>query len=190
MINKKEFTTYDVSRICGVSMPTIIGWIEQDKLKAYKTVGGHRRVRRNDLTDFLKAHKMPVPEELAPAGRLRILIVDDDLSLVNLMVRSLNGWEEKHESKVSSDGFDAGMQVQSFRPHLVILDLMLPGVNGFDICRGIRNDEKTRHTRILAVTGYDTEDNRRKIFECGADLHLTKPFEGHELIEKIEALLK
>jgi len=189
-MRKNDFTTYEISKICGVSMPTIIGWIKQDKLKAFKTVGGHRRVKKEDLLDFLRKHEIPVPMELIRDDSWKILVVDDDTDLVNFMVKAINEMEEKHEVKISMDGFDAGKQVQAFKPHLVILDLMLPGVNGFEVCKNIRGDKSTKDIRILAITGYDTEENKRRIFECGADMYLTKPFAAGDLKEKISILLK
>lgn len=188
-MTKKIFTTYEVSRYCSVDLSTVINWIEQGKLLAYKTPGGHRRVKEEDLVHFLKEYHMPIPGDLVKKEKRRILIVDDDRVVVDLIVRALKKLKRKCEVDTAFDGFEAGRKLITFEPDLVILDLMLPGIDGFKVCKNIRKDKKTKHIKVLAITGYDSPENRKKIFASGANDYLAKPLEVDDLLEHVEKLL-
>ena len=94
-----------------------------------------------------------------------------------------------HQFESAPDGFSAGRLVHVFAPDLVILDLLLPGVDGFQVCKMIRQDAETKSTKILAVTGYDSPEIRSKIIDSGADDYLGKPLEYAQTLEKICKLL-
>lgn len=187
-MEKKIFTTYEVSQFCSVDLSTVINWIEQGKLVAYRTPGGHRRVMREDLVHFLKEYRMPIPAGLAKKGR-RILIVDDERAVVDLIVRAIEKLNRKCDIDTAFDGFEAGRKVITFEPDLVILDLMLPGIDGFKVCKNIRSSKKTKHIKVLAITGFDSPENRKKIFSSGANDYLAKPFEITDVLERVDKLL-
>jgi len=188
-MTKKIFTTYEVSQYCSVDLSTVINWIEQGKLLAYKTPGGHRRVKEEDLVHFLKEYHMPIPAGLVKRQKRRILIVDDDKAVVDLIVRAIKKLKKKCEVDTVFDGFEAGRRLITFEPDLVILDLMLPGIDGFKVCKNIRKDKKTKHIKVLAITGFDTPENRKKILSSGANDYLAKPFEVSDFLEHVEKLL-
>ncbi|MFH1379633.1 MAG: response regulator [bacterium] len=119
----------------------------------------------------------------------RILIIDDEPT-VGELIKDLLADMLKCDLHIVLDGFAAGLKLQEYFPDLIILDLNLPGVNGFDICRKIRQDELQLGVRILAITGYDSEENYRRIIECGADDYLPKPFHAEEVLAKIFTLLR
>lgn len=187
-MEKKIFTTYEVSQFCWVDLSTVINWIEQGKLVAYRTPGGHRRVKREDLVHFLKEYRMPIPAGLVKKER-RILIVDDERAVVDLIVRAIEKLKRKCDIDTAFDGFEAGRKVITFEPDLVILDLMLPGIDGFKVCKNIRSDKKTKHIKVLAITSFDSPENRKKIFSSGANDYLAKPFEITDLLERVDKLL-
>ena len=122
-----------------------------------------------------------------PAGK-KILIVDDDIYMQDLLTEILS--REEYETETASSGFEAGTKVVKFKPGLVILDLIMPLMSGFEVCRMIKEDPDTSHIKILALTGYDTEENRKKIMEAGADGYMTKPVERVVLLRHVENLLK
>lgn len=186
-LKKKIFTTYEVSQLCDVDLSTVINWINQEKLAAYKTPGRHRRVRREDLVDFLKKYNMPIPKALEE--KQKILLVDDDPVIIDLIMRTLKKEKDRIEIRVSRDGFEAGKQVGLFHPDLVILDLKLPGLDGSQICRNIKGDPATKKIKILAISGSDTTNNRKKILAYGADSFLAKPFDVNDLIVQIDKIL-
>jgi DNA-binding response OmpR family regulator len=95
-----------------------------------------------------------------------------------------------YRTEVDGDGFEAGIKVTSFKPGLIVLDLMMPGIDGFEVCRRIKGDRSTANVKVLAVTGYDTPENRERIIAAGADAYMTKPLDGEAFLDKVRALLK
>jgi len=183
----KTYSTFDIAKILDIVPGTVANWVDSGKLRAFSTPGGHRRITREDLLVFLKKNSMPVPETLGEAGnRRRILVVEDDEKFLKLVVRALRS-ENEYEVFTATDGFQAGQMVEGKRPDLVVLDIMLPDINGFKVCELIK--AKNRKTRVIAVTGYDSEEVRKKIIEAGADAYLIKPFQFKTLFGHMESFL-
>jgi len=185
--NAKTYTTFDIGKICDVYPTTVANWIDGGELKASVTPGGHRRINSVELKKFLKKHGMLVPKELQPAGKPKILIIDDDKIVLDSIVRILR-YRKKYRIFTAADGFRAGQAVLEYDPDVIILDIMLPGINGFEVCRTVR--KKNKQVKIIAVTGYNTEETKTKILQCGANAYMEKPFEMKELLNKIDELLK
>lgn len=185
-------TTHEISRYIHVDFKTVINWCEQGKLPAYKTLGGHRRVRPESFMEFLTENKLPVHPEFAKRmkGALSILVVDDEEKVRLVILRMLKRIIPQAQLYEAQDGFEAGRLVSDTLPYLVILDLNLPGIDGFRVCANIRKDERLNETRILAITGQDTEENKKRILEAGASDFLAKPFDGKQLTEKVSCLLE
>lgn len=182
------YTTYEISQSLQVNITTVMSWINQGKLLAYKTPGGHRRVFHDDLIAFLKKYKMPIPPEFQKKYK-RVLVVDDDPQVARLINRLLKKIDAKLEIETAKDGFEAGRLVEIFSPDLVILDLMLPGVDGFTVCQKIRKDKKKKDVKILAISGQNTKENEAKVLKCGADAFLAKPFQVEVFNKFISRLL-
>ena len=181
---KDTYSTHDVAKICCVTPTTVIRWIEDGLIPAFKTVGGHRRVRREDLERVCRERNIPFN---VPTGTEvgRILVVDDEpvvLDLVRDVVKELN---HKFEVEVAKDAFDAGRLVVSFRPQLIFLDLMMPGVDGFEVCTRLKKDSATKDTEIIAITGYYTEANMDRILSAGAAACLKKPLDVMEVRQQV-----
>ncbi|MBK6916381.1 MAG: response regulator [Deltaproteobacteria bacterium] len=177
---KDTYSTHDVAKICCVTPTTVIRWIEDGLIPAFKTVGGHRRVRRDDLERVCRERAIPFN---LPTGTEvgRILVVDDEpvvLDLVRDVVKELN---HKFDVEVAKDAFDAGRLVVAFRPQLIFLDLMMPGVDGFEVCHRLKKDPATANTEVIAITGYYTETNTERILGAGAAACLRKPLDVAEV---------
>lgn len=202
----RPLTTFEVSRICGVVHSTVSNWIDEGKLTAYRTPGGHRRVRRSDLLLFLKFYEIPVTKDIlehlengiapaaedgtAPPKVQKVLVVEDDAALSEILVEALKKDFPEVKALQAFDGFDAGKRIVSFAPDLVVLDLILPGMDGFKILENIRSDPDSRSTKILAVTGHDSPENRKRVLEAGnADALLVKPIQIAEFKTQVAALL-
>ncbi len=188
-------TVNQACEYCQVSPQTIVNWINDGKLEAYKTPGGHRRILKTVLDEFLKEHNMPAfglssgPEEEKEERRKRILVVDDDQVIVATITAALEEDENNYEVISAADGFEAGIQVSHFNPDLLILDIMMPDIDGYDVCRRIKTSEDTKHTKIIVLSGYLDEENYRKMREFGADLCFSKPLPLDKLKEEIAKLL-
>ncbi|MBW1734435.1 MAG: response regulator [Deltaproteobacteria bacterium] len=182
-------TVFKASKYCNVSPKTIINWIESGHINAYKTVGGHRRIKKTDLLAFMAKQGIPMPGDEPVDERLRILVVDDDPIIVETIVQSLEEDEHDYEVISASDGFEAGLQVNHFRPHLLILDIMMPDIKGYEVCRKIKGDEKTKDTKIIVLSAYLDEEKFKKMKEHGADMCFSKPLPLPQLKKEIARLL-
>jgi excisionase family DNA binding protein len=183
------FTVFQASKYCNVSPKTIINWIEAGHIIAYKTVGGHRRIKRPDLEGFMRKQGIPIPQEEVVDERKRILIVDDDAIIVETIVQALEEEQYDYELISAADGFEAGLQVNHFKPHLLILDIMMPDIKGYEVCRKIKSSEETKGTKIIVLSAYLDDEKFKKMREYGADLCFSKPFPLPQLKEEVARLL-
>jgi excisionase family DNA binding protein len=182
-------TVFMASKFCRVSPKTIINWIDAGHIKAYKTVGGHRRINRSDLEGFMRKQGIPIPKNEPEDQTRRILVVDDDPIIVESIVQALEEDERNYDVISASDGFEAGLQVRQFKPHLVILDIMMPDIKGYEVCRRIKSDEDTRETKIIVLSAYLDEEKFKKMKEYGADVCFSKPLPLPRLKAEVAALL-
>lgn len=182
-------TVFKASKYCNVSPKTIINWIESGHITAYKTVGGHRRIKKSDLLAFMNKQGIPIPEDAPVEERTRILVVDDDPIIVETIVQALEEDEHDYEVISASDGFEAGLQVNHFKPHLLILDIMMPDIKGYDVCKKIKSDEETKHIKIIVLSAYLDEEKFKKMKEHGADICFSKPLPLPRLKEEVARLL-
>ncbi len=184
--SKNIMSVTEVSKICGVTRATIWRWIKAGQLKAATTAGGHHRILSNDLQSFMERKKMPV--RFRGRNKKRILIVDDDDSIRKFFSRILD--REDIEPAYAADGFDAGLKTVQFEPDLVILDLFMPEMNGFAVCQNIKEGKDTANIKVIAISGYDTKENIKRIYQCGADDFCPKPLNKQIIINAIDNLLK
>ncbi|MBW1839394.1 MAG: response regulator [Deltaproteobacteria bacterium] len=185
----KIFTVSQASKYCKVAPKTIINWIEAGHINAYKTVGGHRRIKKDDLDRFLEEHQMPAFEQPAEDARKKILMVDDDQIIVETIVQSLEEDEHGYELISAADGFEAGLQVSHFKPDLIILDIMMPDINGYEVCKKIKSNPETKHIKIIVLSAYLDDENYREMKEYGADACFSKPLPLPELKQQVAKLL-
>ena len=188
MKKRTILTTGDVAGHCQVSYETVKNWIKAGKLKAFKTPGDHSRILIEDFRQFLQEYDMPPYDESVSDARM-ILVVDDTEELVRGVTDFFN-MMDGYEAGSAFDGYEAGVQVTTFRPDLIILDLIMPHVNGFEVCKKIKSDPATQHIRILAITAHPEDGNLERILACGADDCLEKPFKLEALKDKVEALFE
>ena len=182
-------TVFKASKQCNVSPKTIINWIESGHITAYKTVGGHRRIKKTDLVAFMTKQGIPIPEDTPVEERIRILVVDDDPIIVETIVQSLEEDEHDYEVISASDGFEAGIQVSHFKPHLLILDIMMPDIKGYEVCKKIKSDKETKDIKIIVLSAYLDDDKFKKMKEHGADVCFSKPLPLPQLKEEVARLL-
>ena len=155
-------------------------------LRASQTPGGHFRILRKDLDSFIVERGMyPLADNFS--SNSKILILDDDRPIRDLLTQMLSA--HKYKTETASSGFAAGSKIATFKPDLIILDLLMPQMSGFEVCSLIKEDPQTSHIKILAVTGYDTEENRDKIMKAGADDYMAKPLSADILLGRLADLL-
>ncbi len=125
----------------------------------------------------MRDNGLPLPEELQPAsGRKKVLIVDDERAICRLLSDHLTSLPDKpYDVSTASDGFEAGKMVGTLRPDVVVLDLRMAGMDGFQVCKTIKADPETAGTLVIAITGYHTPETESRILECGAIRCFAKP---------------
>jgi excisionase family DNA binding protein len=185
MTAKTSFTTGDVARYCGVNFRTVSRWVKRGELKAHELPGrGDKRIEVQDLLAFLQKNHFPLPEGLAAYAK-RALIVDDDPLMAQAIQRVLK--KVGFSTQIARDGFEAGALMGTFMPALMILDLRMPGLNGFQVLQNIRESERFHNIKVLVVSAL-THDALDRALACGADDVLEKPFSNEELLERVVRL--
>ena len=184
---KTVFTTGEAAEICKVSQQTIIRCFDSGRLKGFRVPGSRfRRIPRDALIAFMRDNGIP-PDALN-SGKTKILVVDDDPEIVELFVDVLER-DGRFEVKTAATGYEAGLLTHEFNPDLIILDYMLPDVNGNVVCQTIRSKPEFENTKIIIVSGVVNQDEINDLFKAGADDFVKKPFNIEKLIERIGELL-
>jgi excisionase family DNA binding protein len=180
---KTVFTTGEAAKICKVSQQTIIRCFDNGQLKGFRVPGSRfRRIPREALYRFMKDNG--IPTDALESGKRKVLLVDDDTELVELMTKVLEE-DGRFEVRVAGTGFDAGMMVKEYQPDLIVLDVMLPDINGKEVCQRVRSDPSLEDVRILCISGMIEDDKIQELKLSGADDFLHKPFEIEELIDRM-----
>src|SRR5690606_11419961 len=172
-----HLSTQDAARYCGVDRRTILRWIEGGLVESYQTGGGRNRIRRADLIRFMRDRGMPVPHELDQGPR-RVLIVDDDPNHIAAMQRLVKQSFPTAEIRQALDGFSAGLVVRAFMPHVMLLDVVMPGMDGLEVCRRIRGEPDLDGVRIIVVTGILDDALEQRFLALGADRCFAKPVDA------------
>ena len=183
---KNDFYTIpQASNICAVGRTTMWRWVKTGELKGFPTPGGQYKIRKEDLKYFIREKMKHLPAaELFQAKK--VLIVDDDPKIQKLLNKMLS--TNGYKTEMASDGFEAGVKTIQFKPDLIILDLFMPGMDGFEVCKQIKENSNTSHIKILSCTGYDTKENKDRIMQAGADGYLAKPVSKNTLLQSLENL--
>ncbi len=183
-MSAKYYTTFQVSKLLGVSLATVVNWTKAGMLAAHRTPGGHRRIAESDLVEFARTYKMPLEiEPPAPSGPARVLIVDDDEDHLAFVVRVL---EPDFDVETATSGFAAGLAVARFRPDCIVLDIRMPGMDGFDVVDMLRGKPTGRSVPVIACTAYLDDETRARVTDRFDGL-LAKPFGPPELLEVVRA---
>ncbi|MDX1946810.1 MAG: response regulator [Pirellulaceae bacterium] len=188
MSTKTVFTTGEAAKICKVSQQTIIRCFDNGTLKGFRVPGSRfRRIPRNELFSFMRDNG--IPTDALESGKRKVLIVDDDQELVELMADTF-ARDGRFEIKTANNGFDAGMLVKEFRPDLVVLDVMLPDINGKEVCQRVRSDNTLEMVKIVCISGMVEADKVADLRAAGADDFIQKPFTVEKLLDRCCDLLE
>jgi len=181
-MRKRDFyTTFEVSQICGVNPTTVQNWVKSKQLKAFQTPGKHRRIRREDLMEFLREFGMPIPHELE-ADEVQIiprtvLIVDDDADVRDVIADAFQTADGEINVMKARNGVDALLTIGRSKPDMIILDVIMPNMNGYDVCERLKADTGVRNVKIVGISGDHSPEVRKRIIAAGADMFFTKPLD-------------
>ncbi len=174
--NKPYLTPIEVAQWMMVSPVTVRGWAQKGLLQAEVTPGGHRRFRYEEVARFARQWK-----PRGHKGPLRVLIVDDDRAVIGFLKELLEGGKHPVVVETASDGFEAGRKAHTFSPDIVLLDLMMPGIKGDEVCRQIKQKTGLAPVRVIAMSGNLSAENEAQLLAAGADACLSKPIDTARL---------
>ena len=181
---KDVLTTGEVAKICNVAPRTVSKWFDSGALHGYRIPGSKdRRIPLNQLIRFMKHHGMPLNGLMT--GSSRILIVDDEQDIVEVLEKILED-EAKYEVEVTKGGFAAGVTAEKFRPHVILLDLHLPDIDGKEVAKAVKANPDLQLTKVIAMSGRITEEEAKGVTAQGFDGFLRKPFHVKQVIEAVE----
>ncbi|MFO0827297.1 MAG: response regulator [Phycisphaerales bacterium] len=183
---KQVFTTGEAAEVCKVSQQTIIRCFDSGRLSGFRVPGSRfRRIPRGELIRFMRDNDIPI--DALGDDRKRLLIVDDDPQIVAVVRETFR--DDRYDVRTASNGYDAGILTEQFRPDVILLDYMLPDINGSVVCERIRGNPEYAGTRIVFVSGVADESEVQRLMQRGGDAFVRKPFRADELQRTIEKLL-
>jgi len=188
LTRKQVFTTGEAADVCKVSQQTIIRCFDSGRLRGFRVPGSRfRRIPREELLRFMRENN--IPTDILEGGKKRVLVVDDDEQIVELFVDVLSR-DGRFEVKTAGTGYDAGILTEQFRPDLMLLDYMLPDINGNQVCRAVRQNPNVAGMKIIIVSGVVKQDEIEDLLSAGADEFVKKPFNIEKLLARIGQLLE
>jgi len=185
---KTVFTTGEAAKICKVSQQTIIRCFDSGQLKGFRVPGSRfRRIPRDILYKFMKENG--IPTDALESGKRKAVVVDDDEELVELIKDALES-DGRFEVRVANNGFDAGMIVKEYRPDVIVLDVMLPDINGKEVCQRVRSDDTLELVKIICISGMVEQDKIADLRAAGANDFMQKPFNVDDVLDRACDLLE
>jgi excisionase family DNA binding protein len=176
------YTTHDISRLLQVDPSTVSKWIDRGILMAFRTPGGHRRVRSADLRTFLITHQMPVPEELG-SSTVRLLVVDDERQVLDAIKRAFKPYANQVELQTTTSGVEALLLVSEQKPHGMLIDLNMPDIDGIEVCRRIRARKQMEGVRLITMTSAHSPEVVESSKQAGAVACLPKPLDVQQVLD-------
>ena len=180
---KSVFTPNEVAELLMVSPITVRQWAQKGLIEAQTTAGGHRRFTLDAVRRFALERNIDLGAVLSSEGET-LLIVDDDQQLNRFLLALFQTQVDGITVHTAFDGFQAGRMVQAFQPDVVLLDVMMPGMDGVSVCTSIKEDPQTAHIRVIGMTGFHTSELEARMLNAGAQSLLKKPFTNDEVIQE------
>lgn len=185
---KQYLTTLQTANRLMVSPVTVRQWAQKGVLPSVSTAGGHRRFMLDEIRRFALSHGISFDADGAADAAprtLRVLVVDDDLQHATFIKDLTLSKVPAARVEIASDGFDAGALAESLRPHLVVLDLNMPRIDGIEVCRRLRARDSTAAARIVLLSGQLTPASIDAVRAAGADAWLEKGAPLHEITQAL-----
>ncbi|MCK5689407.1 response regulator [Myxococcota bacterium] len=179
-------TSHQAGTILQVNPSSINKWVKEGRIPAFRTPGGHRRIKASDLVDFLTKYDMPIPQNLMSATKRRVLIADADTHQLENITTMLKPWGSRIEIHSTNNGMDAMMMVGAIKPHLVILDTQSTDIDGMSLCRRLKDNELSNGTKIVLTCSNLTDDIKSRGMSAGAVHTVNKPIDISMLLSELD----
>jgi excisionase family DNA binding protein len=179
--NDAFFSTSQAAKLLGVSLGTVQNMVEEGALEAWKTSGGHRRINRESVMDMIAKRGGAMPASAPGEGGLSVLIAEDDGFLQKMYRKTMEAWGLPLGIDIVGNGFDALVAVGKRVPDVLIVDLIMPGMDGFELVRSLHGNPALAHTDIIVVSSLDREAiTKRGTLPPDVPIY-SKPVPFHEL---------
>lgn len=173
-------TTRNAAQLLGISVRTVQLWVDSGKLHGWTTQGGHRRISHQSVLESL-ALRVKAELDVPSLYELPLLIVEDELALIKLYRAHIRTWPFGVRVTVTPNGYEALVLAGEVKPALMICDLRLPGVNGFQIVRALAEMERFNRMRIVVISGLpDSEIEAHGGLPAGVEV-MCKPIDFQKL---------
>jgi len=187
-MSKKFFTTFDVAELCGVVHTTVIRWIEEGKLTAYETPGGHRRIPAEHLLRFMKNLNIPIPQSLSETP-VSVLVIDDEEPVLKMIQNIMKHYLPDIQVRICLNGIEALVAIGKQPPDLIIMDVIMPEMDGIQMCQRLKASPETSAIKIIAMSGKKLSQEQLQFITQNTDYFMQKPFSPQFLAEKICKIL-
>jgi excisionase family DNA binding protein len=183
--------TFAAARLLGLSVGTVQALVEQGELSAWKTPGGHRRIYLESIERYLLRHgkRAPALPPTPAGGELSVMVVEDDAVTLTLIQAAFEKWQLPVACVYMNSGVKALLEIGHLRPQVLITDLMMPGVDGFDLLATLDRDPAYAALLVVAITSLSADDIERKGGLPARVQVLPKPLNLHWLHGYISALV-
>ena len=192
MAQPRYHTTQQVAKMLGVSIPTVVNWVNQGRLDAHKTPGGHRRISSEALERFCIAYAYPYPgqpsEGDVTSGTLRVLVVDGERDFGEMVAEYLQ-LKGGFDVRVATGALDAGFYLGNFRPRLVLLDLDLAQISSSDVAQLGRVSSMGQRVHVLGTSTFIDSLSPESINGMSLDGVIEKPLKLDEVLVQIQDIL-
>lgn len=191
---EQSLTTRQAGGLLGVSVRTVQLWVEGGLLDAWKTPGGHRRIPRSSVDELLASRPRSAGaskplERPEQANRLRVLLVEDDARLRRLYELTMKSWKLPLDLYAAENGFEALLHAGNSPPHLLITDLDLPGIDGFEMLKSLRARPIEEIGEIIVVSGLEDDEIQARGGLPDGVSRYTKPVPFEDLRRRVESLV-
>ena len=180
MADSEFLSTRQAAQRLGVSLGTVQNMVESGVLDAWKTAGGHRRIPASSVDSLLAKRRKQITRPGDPAGQLDILIAEDDPTLQKLYQMTFDSWKLPLNLRIVADGFEGLLQVGQQMPDILIADLMMPGMDGFEMIRRLRAMPELSSMDIIVVSAIDADEIRQRGMPGDVTI-FGKPIPFHEI---------
>jgi len=178
------FSTGKVAKMLGASVESVNYWIRKGKLRAFKTPGGHYRVAGQDVMEFQQDHDSWVEPKLRSETVPKILVIDDEEHMRNVVAKSLN---EEYQVSTASGGLEGCLIFGDVKPDILIVDVRMPDISGLDVVKTIKKNHP-HPLRVIVMTAYPYDTAAEQLKLSAIDGFLQKPFDLDELKRLIYSL--
>lgn len=176
-------TSHQVGELLQINPSSVVKWVNEGLLPAYRTPGGHRRIKTTDLLAFLRSHSMYIPQALMAVGPVRVLLIDDNTTFLTSFARAMRSHKQVLELQTASNAIEGLLLLGTMRPDAVLIDLHMPDLDGLEACQRIKANEATKSIEVVLYTGGPSAELEKKVRAAGARTLLAKPFTAANVVE-------